>query len=252
MLGGSGEAVSLAHALEARVDIRLITSLRGVTRNAEPLPGELVVGGFGGVEGLRALLAARGVEAVVDATHPFARRIAWNVWQAATAAGLPRLKIWRAPWAPEPGDRWLDVADVAAARRLTAASWRRPFVSLGRSAMASFPSDGFDRVLYRSIEPAGDPTSELPANTVWVQGRGPFDVAGELSLFREHGIDVVVTKNSGGEATVAKLAAARQLGLPVVMIRRPPDPPPPLVATVDAALDWFDQRLPNTQRDDNV
>jgi precorrin-6A/cobalt-precorrin-6A reductase len=181
--------------------------------------------------------------ALVDATHPFAARMARNAARAARAAGVPRLKLWRPAWAPAPGDRWLEAADVAEAGRLAATVGRRPLVGLGGRGLAGFDFAPFERAFVRAIEAP----PHLPANAEWLEARGPFAVADERRLFAERGIDVVVTKNAGGEGAKAKLAAARELRLPVVVIRRPPPPAGPLAASVEAAVAWLDQVLASRQ-----
>ncbi|NBB69335.1 MAG: cobalt-precorrin-6A reductase [Alphaproteobacteria bacterium] len=243
LLGGTAEAAELAERLAGRDDLRLTTTLAGVTTAPRRLPGEVVVGGFGGAARLKRHLVAEGVAALVDATHPFAVRMARNADRAALAAGVPRLKLWRPAWEPAPGDRWLEAADVAAASRLAAEHGRRPLVSLGGRGLGGFDFAPFARALVRAIEAP----PELPANAEWVEARGPFAVADERRLLTERGIDVVVTKNAGGEGARAKLTAARDLGLPVVLIRRPPPPAGPLAASVDAALGWLDQVLASRQ-----
>ncbi|MFW5833354.1 MAG: cobalt-precorrin-6A reductase [Pseudomonadota bacterium] len=240
LLGGSTEAKAVALWLAARPEIRLVTSLAGVTRAPGPLPGDLRIGGFGGAMGLRRWLEAHAVEVVVDATHPFAVRIARNARRAAHVARLPHLKVWRPAWTAKPGDRWHEVADIEAAEAAARKLGRRPFVALGRGGAIRFATRGFDQVVFRTIEP---PPDVLPPRVRLVTGRGPFDVAAERRLFEDDAIDVLVTKNAGGSAGHAKLEAARGLGLPVVMIRRPPPPPPPLARDPDEARAWLAARL---------
>jgi len=243
LLGGTAEAATLAERLSARDDIRLTTTLAGVTRAPRRLPGEVVVGGFGGAARLRRYLLAVGVDAVVDATHPFAVRMARNARRAALAADVPRLKLWRPGWELQTGDRWIDAADVAEAAGAAARLGRRPLVSLGGRGLAGFDFARFEHAFVRAIE-APPP---LPANASWLEARGPFAVADERRLFAQAGIDVVVTKNAGGDGARAKLTAARELGLPVVMIRRPPPPAGALVTSVEEALARLDQVFASRQ-----
>ena len=238
LLAGSAEAIALARWLATREDVRLLVSLKGATRAPARLPGEPIVGGFGGGLGLCRFLRERGVALVVDATHPFATRIARNARRAALVAAVQHVKLWRPPWRPSPADRWHDAGDAADAARVASSLGARPFVGLGAGGVRHFPTAGFAEVTFRGIEPPLD----LPPNARFVRGRAPFTLADEVALLRTIGADVVVTKNAGGDAAFAKLAAARALGLPVVMMRRPPQPPPPLVddaATARASIARF-------------
>ncbi|MCE6996775.1 cobalt-precorrin-6A reductase [Saccharothrix sp. S26] len=223
VLGGTGEARELAAAL---VDLRVISSLAG--RVADPkLPvGEVRVGGFGGVDGLIAYLRAERVDAVVDATHPFADRITANALAATTATGTPFLVLRRPGWPPEDGWRYVD--SVAEAAALVAG--RRAFITTGRQELGAFTGG-----VARTVDPPDPPNPRLHV----VLDRGPYTVDGEVRLMREHRVEVLVTKDSGGPMTAAKLTAARHLGIPVVVVRRPPPPPAPLVETVAEAVEWL-------------
>lgn len=236
ILGGTTEAVQLAQACAAIPELEIITSLAGRTSAPTAPPGALRIGGFGGADGLERYLLAQRVGRLVDATHPFAAQIGRNAEQGCRAAGVPRLRLLRPPWQPQPGDRWIEVDSLAeAARHLPPAG--RVFLSVGRSDLAAFA--GLEPwFLVRTIEPP----ERCLANARWLADRGPFRLEDELALFCEHAIDIVVTKASGGEATYAKLAAARQLGLPVIMVRRPPPPAGPVVDSVAAALAWLAHR----------
>ncbi|TVQ36373.1 MAG: cobalt-precorrin-6A reductase, partial [Geminicoccaceae bacterium] len=220
LLGGSGEAVPLAAHLAGDPRVELITTLKGATPNPTPLAGDLRVGGFGGAKRLQRFLEDQRIGLVVDATHPFAQRIARNAWRAAVTARIPRLKLWRPAWTPTPADRWFEVDDASAAHELAQKLGQRPFVSLGRSGLTAFPAAPFAHVLYRAITSA----HPLPANATLLTAKGPFTLQDEQSLLQTHAIDVLVTKNSGGQATAPKLAAARSLALPVILLRRPPTP----------------------------
>jgi precorrin-6A/cobalt-precorrin-6A reductase len=237
ILGGTSEAAALATACAARGDLEVISSLAGRTHALQPPAGEVRVGGFGGAVGLELFLKARGIDRVIDATHPFAERIGRHAAVACRAAGVPRLRLLRPPWRPEPGDRWLEVADLAEAAARLPDLGRRAFLTVGHRGLDVFASLKHVWLLIRTIEPP--PVGAPLAQAQWLQGRGPFALESELELLRVHAIEVLVTKASGGEATYAKLEAARRLGLPVLMVRRPPPPPGPMVATVALALAWL-------------
>ncbi|MBB3083468.1 cobalt-precorrin-6A reductase [Geodermatophilus sabuli] len=235
VLGGTGEARRLAERLVAE-GVDVLSSLAG--RLADPrLPaGEVRIGGFGGPEGLAAALD--GVAALVDATHPFAATMTAHAVAAAAATGTPLLRLQRPGWTAQPGDdwRWVDSLEAAAA---AGAGYRSVFLTTGRQGLAAF-AELTGRCLVRAVEP---PSPPLPQRVTVVLARGPFPVEAELALMREHEVEVVVTKDSGGGMTAAKLTAARELGLPVVVVRRPPVPPGvPVVATVEAALAWLRAR----------
>lgn len=233
VLGGTGEARRLAAALLAE-GVEVLSSLAG--RVADPvLPaGEVRIGGFGGPDGLADWLTAHRPRAVVDATHPFAAQITTNAAAAAAATGTPLLRLQRPGWTPGPGDDWRFVDSLAAAAEAVAGV-RSVFVTTGRQGVEAFAGLP-GRVLVRAVDP---PDAPLPAGTTLVLARGPFSLADETALLREHEVDVVVTKDSGGHMTEAKLIAARELGLPVVLVRRPPLPPGvATVATVEDAVSW--------------
>ncbi|MGY1744139.1 cobalt-precorrin-6A reductase [Blastococcus sp. SYSU D00695] len=235
VLGGTGEARRLATALVERGD-DVLSSLAG--RVADPVlpPGRVRVGGFGGVEGLAQALAE--VDAAVDATHPFAAGITANAAAAAATTGTPLLRLQRPGWTAGPGDdwRWVDSLDEAAAAVRAATS---VFVTTGRQGLAAFAGLP-GAVLVRSVDP---PQAPLPARCTVVLARGPFTVEEETALMREHAVDVLVTKDSGGSMTAAKLTAARDLGVPVVLVRRPPLPAGvPVAATVAEALTWIAEK----------
>ncbi|GHE12084.1 cobalt-precorrin-6A reductase [Klenkia taihuensis] len=232
VLGGTGEARELAAVLTARGE-HVVSSLAG--RLADPvLPdGEVRVGGFGGVPGLTAWLAGHRPTAVVDATHPFAAGITANAAAACARAATPLLRLQRPGWTPGPGDDWRWVADLAEAAAVVRGT---AFLTTGRQGVGAFAALP-GRVLVRCVDP---PTEPLPPGATLVLARGPFTVADELALMREHAVDVVVSKDSGGHMTAAKLVAARELGIPVVLVRRPPLPAGvPVVGTVAAAVAWL-------------
>lgn len=219
ILGGTGEARALAARLAAQTGTRVTLSLAGRTRDPAPQPVPVRSGGFGGAEGLARYLAAERVDILVDATHPFARRISQNAAEAAALTGTPLFTLQRPPWAPGPGDRWTPVPDMAAAAQALGPDPARVFLAIGRQEAGAFRAAPQHSYLLRCIEPP-EPDA-LPGATV-LTARGPFSEAAERALLQTHAIDVLVTKNSGGSATYPKLAAARALALPVVMVDRPP------------------------------
>lgn len=247
ILGGTGEARDLADGAVARFGdgLAVTTALAGRTKAPARLAGAVRVGGFGGANGLARYLRDEAVDLLIDATHPFARTMPHNAARAAEAAGVPRLRLERAPWHPEPGDRWITVETTTDAAARTPALGRRVLLTVGGQEAAVFADAASGRattLLCRAIEAEGLPP-ETPVFRHLLR-RGPFDLAAERALLTEHGIDLLVTKNSGGAATAAKLTAAREAGLPVLMIDRPrPAAPGPRVERVDAALDWLAKRL---------
>ncbi len=219
ILGGSTEASALAAALAGRQDVAATLSLAGRVREPAPQPLPLRVGGFGGVEGLGTYLREEGIQVLVDATHPFAAAMSANARAAARMTGVPLLDAGRGGWMPEPGDRWTEVPTMAEAARALGVMPRRVFLTVGRLQLAAFVRAPQHHYLVRSIDPVGE--GHGLADACFVTARGPFAVEDEAALMGEHGIDVLVTKNSGGTASFAKIAAARRLGLPVVLVRPP-------------------------------
>ncbi len=237
ILGGTTEAIRLAEALAAKPDCNPVTSLAGRTRHPARVAGQLRTGGFGGPEGLKEYLTRESVEYLVDATHPFAEQITRHAAIAASAAGIPLLRLDRLPWQPQPGDRWIDAADAADAARCLPAIARRIFLAIGRQDLAPFSGRDGQWFLLRMIDPPAAPPNL--SRFACVTGRGPFSVEAELALLREHGIDTIVSRNSGGDASYAKIAAGRKLGLTIVMIRRPAALPGDRAETVAEALEWL-------------
>ena len=229
ILGGTTEASAIARGLAGDARFDPVLSFAGRTRAPVPPPIPWRVGGFGGAAGLAGYVRREGMEALVDATHPFAARISAH----AAAVDVPRLLVWRPAWQPGPGDRWTEVADMAAAFAALGPAPRRVFLTVGQQELAAFGPP--HHYLVRSVDPPPAP----PAGAMVITARGPFAVAEEQALLAAHGIDVVVTKNSGGAATAGKLAAARALGLPVVLVRRPGRPPGEAVPDAAGALAWL-------------
>jgi precorrin-6A/cobalt-precorrin-6A reductase len=235
ILGGTAEGRALAALALTHYGDRLdvVTSLAGRTSAPAAIAGRVRIGGFGGPAGLAAYLAAEGIAALVDATHPFAAAIHRAARLAAEAANVPRVAVVRPPWRPQNGDRWTEVADARAAAALLPALGKRAWLTVGVKDLAAF-ADVPAWFLVRRIEPG---PAALPGEVVI--DRGPFSVAEERALIEQHAIDVLVTKASGGAATRAKLDAARAAEIPVVLIRRPPPEPGEAVADEAAALAWL-------------
>ena len=262
ILGGTGEARALAEGLDALGGVRVLSSLAGrVARPRLPI-GEVRIGGFGGPERLAEWLRDEGVACVVDATHPFAQRISASAAQASEASGVPLLRLQRPGWTERPGDdwRWVDSLDEAAAllpalpRRgrsadhdgaaqpgETGAEPVRAFLTTGRQGLGAFRDCADTWFLVRCVDPPDQ--ADLPPRHELLLDRGPYTLAGELDLIDRHQIDVIATKDSGGDLTVAKLDAARERGLPVVVVRRPAGPDVPTVDAVGAAVDWAAAQL---------
>jgi precorrin-6A/cobalt-precorrin-6A reductase len=240
ILGGTMEARQLAERLAKRADLTVTLSLAGRTTAPTSYPVPVRVGGFGGSEGLAAYLGNQRIAVVVDATHPYAVAISANAAAAAPRAGVALLALRRAGWTPITGDRWIEVADAAGAVQALGNIPRCVLLALGRQAIEPFANAPQHRYLVRSVE-AIIPPLRVP-HAVYITGRGPFAEADERALLEQHRIEVIVAKNSGGPATYSKIAAARALGLPVIILRRPPLPAVEAVATVDDAVAWLDHR----------
>jgi precorrin-6A/cobalt-precorrin-6A reductase len=241
ILGGTTEARLLGQHLAGRAELRVTLSMAG--RTASPAAQSVPVrrGGFGGVAGLTRYLRDHDVIALIDATHPYAPTISAHALGAALQSHTPVLALRRPAWATVDGDRWIEVEDTEGAARSLGPKPRNVFLALGRQEIAAFASAPQHHYLIRSVDPV-EPPLPVP-HAFYIQERGPFDEGRELALLRAHAIDVVVAKNSGAQATYGKIAAARTLGIPVMMLRRPPDAAMPAVATVDEAMAWLDHAL---------
>jgi precorrin-6A/cobalt-precorrin-6A reductase len=239
VLAGTTEAFALAARLTTLGGVEVISSFAGETTSRKQPAGAVRVGRFGGAGELGQWLNAERISAVVDATHPFAEVAPGQAAEACAIQGIPRLRLVRRAWAPEPGDRWHEVARLAdAPSRVRALSARRVFLTVGSRQLAVFSGLTDVWFLVRSIEP---PMPVPLGRATTVAGRGPFALADERATFASHRIDCLVTKNSGGHSVAAKLVAARELGVPVIMVRRPPVPPGLQVPTVDEAVAWCEQ-----------
>jgi precorrin-6A/cobalt-precorrin-6A reductase len=237
VLGGTGEARAVAAALDEAAGVRVVSTLAG--RIAAPrLPaGEVRVGGFGGPDGLAAYLREERIDAVVDATHPFAERMSWSAVEACAQTGTQLLRLERPPFARDPAIDWREVASLDEAAALLPQAGRRVFLTTGRQGLAAFAQVAGAFFLVRCVDPPEPGT--LPAEHELLLDRGPFTLDGELALVDRHDLDVLVTKDSGGAMTQAKLDAARVRGLPVIVVARPPRPEAQTVPTVQEALAWI-------------
>ncbi|GLK75269.1 precorrin-6A reductase [Methylopila jiangsuensis] len=235
VLGGSSEGFAVAARLHA-LGFDVVTSFAGRTERRRTPEGRTRVGGFGGVEGLAAYLMTERPLCVIDATHPFAARMKANAAEACRRTGTPLTHVERPAWTPRPGDDWRPAADVAEAAALIPATDGPCLVTVGRQELAPFATRTDVALLLRMIDPLEAPFPH-PRATI-VLDRGPFGLDAERRLFDAHGVASVVAKNSGGDAARAKLDAARERGLPVVMIGRPPRPAGQTVPTPDAAAAW--------------
>ena len=234
ILGGTAEARALAGALDA-AGVAVTSSLAGRVANPRLPAGAVRIGGFGGPDALARWLTEHEVAAVVDATHPFAERISASAARAAPTAGVPMLRLERPSWRERPGDRWTWVADLDEAAATVPRLGRRVLLTTGRQGLAAFAGVEDTWFLVRCVDPPAPP---LPARHELLLARGPYTVAGERALVERHAIDLVVTKDSGGTHTEAKLDVARERGLPVIVVRRPPRPDVPTATSVEAALAW--------------
>lgn len=237
ILGGTADANRLAAAVAAEPHIDAVLSFAGRTETPKLPPIPSRIGSFGGAAGLMDYLRAERIDRVVDATHPFAAQMSRNAVEACVATGVPLLALERAPWQARSGDRWIEVDDLPAAAIALGGAPRRVFLGIGRQNLDLFADYQQHSYLVRLVDP---PRGPLPLSQVeFVVARGPFDRAADRALLAAHRIEIVVAKNAGGDAAVAKIEAARDLGLPVVMVRRPAIPPRRTVASVAEVMDWL-------------
>ena len=242
LLGGTSEARALSERLAREGGVEAVVSLAGRTRAplASPLPTR--IGGFGGVEGLRRYLVESRIDRVIDATHPFAERISANAREACAALGLPLAVLAREPWRRGSGDRWIEVADMAAAVAALGEKPRRVFLTVGRLSVGAFRAEPQHYYLVRSIEPP-EP-EEMPPSSELILARGPFSRGDEMRLMRERQIDALVTKNSGGPLTYAKIEAARDLAIETIVVSPPSAQTERRLENLEAALDFAREKRP--------
>lgn len=241
ILGGTTEASALARMLAHETRFAPTLSFAGRTKapHAPDIPYR--IGGFGGADALARWLVDERVAAIIDATHPYAARISANAVEASRTTGVPLASIVRAAWTRKPGDSWIDVTSAEHAAAATGRVSRRVFLSLGRLELSAFAAAPQHHYLARTIDPVGEML--LPPHVTLISGRGPFTFADEAALLKAHKVEIVVSKNSGGGATYAKIAAARTLGLQVIMIGRPNKPSGVRLADAAAAVVWLEARV---------
>jgi len=237
VLGGTTEARLLADRLAGDARFNVLLSFAGRTENLLLPATKYRVGGFGGASGLAAFLEREGFHALVDATHPFADEISTNAVEATQSREIPMIRLERPAWQSQPGDRFVSAPHMMAAARAIGAEPRRVFLTIGRQEVGAFKAAPQHDYLIRAIN-AFDP--ELPRARLILE-RGPFALGAELALLEKERIEVIVSKNSGTNATYAKIVAARQLGLPVIMVERPRLPAAPLAHSLDQLANWLDE-----------
>lgn len=234
LLGGTSEGLALADALGHVPHLRVVSSLAGRVSNPRLPSGEVRIGGFGGADGLTQVLREEQIDGVIDATHPFANKISANAYEACLRTKVPLLAISRPPWTERVGDIWHDATDVEDAARIAASFSGRILLTIGRQGVEAFVP--YDReFVIRAIEA---PLPPLPSRYELRLQRGPFTLEDERRLLQDCRVGVVVSKNSGGDKTYMKIVAARELGIPVVMVRRPVLPQVPSVDSIEAAVRW--------------
>lgn len=236
MLGGTTEATALCQALSA-AGLRGMISFAGrVARPVrQPLPQR--IGGFGGVAGLAAYLRAEAITHVIDATHPFAAQMSRNAVEACAQTQVPLVALTRAPWSARTGDRWTAVPDIVGSVAALDRPPARVMLAIGRMNLPAFAPHPQHFYLLRLVDPPQTPPP-LPDHHIVVD-RGPFTTADDLALMKAHRIDLIVSKNAGGQGAYAKIIAARELGVPVIMIDRPHLPARHELHDTRAVLDWI-------------
>lgn len=245
ILGGTTEANQLVARLSNDARFDAVLSYAGRTERPTPPPIPWRVGGFGGVDGLTNYLRDEKIARVVDATHPFAAQMSAHAIAACAIAHVPLLALERLPWQRIAGDRWIEVDDFAAAAQALGISPRRVFLGIGRMQLAPFASHPQHFYLVRLVDP---PRAPLPLQAELIVARGPFDLAGDRAMLADHRIDIVVARDAGGDGAFAKIEAARELGLAVVMVRRPLIPARETVETVGEVLRWLGHDEPPAER----
>jgi precorrin-6A/cobalt-precorrin-6A reductase len=241
ILGGTGDSKALAVQAAGIPGLEVISSLAGRTHQPDVPSKNTRIGGFGGIAGLVDYLHQQRIDLLIDATHPFAAQISWNAAAAAKAADIPHLMLVRPAWEQKTGDRWIEVPNNEAAAAALPGLASRIFLTIGRQELSSFAHLQDLWFLMRMIDPPS-PDSALPPGKLLLD-RGPFSLDDERSLLQTYQISVTVSKNSGGNATYAKIIAARELNIPVVMVQRPAMPDCEQAMTLPACLAWISEQL---------
>jgi precorrin-6A/cobalt-precorrin-6A reductase len=243
VLGGTGDAAKVIEQMRTLPNLTVTASLAGRTPQPNiPQDNECIkvrMGGFGGIDGLVDYIKAQSIELIVDATHPFAAQISQNAAAAASICQIPRVLLNRPAWVKQPDDRWIEAPDLNTAAAMLPEFGKRVFLTIGRQELAAFADVPDCWFLMRMITP---PIPPIPSGKILLQ-QGPFAVEAERELLIQQSIELIVSKNSGGSATYAKIIAARELGLPVLMIPRPALPSGDVVDTIAACVDWVKQQL---------
>ncbi|NTF08660.1 cobalt-precorrin-6A reductase [Agrobacterium rubi] len=241
ILGGTADARILAGKLADESGYRILLSMAGRTRDPVAQPVPMRSGGFGGASGLARFIEDNAFDLLVDATHPYAARISANAVEAAGIAGVPLVALERPAWVKTPGDDWREVPDVDSAVTALGQESYTAFLALGRQELLPFEAAPQHHYLIRSVDPV-EPPLVVP-HARYITARGPFALADEVTMLRDNGVEAVVCKNSGGAAAYGKIEAARQLGIPVIMIARPAHPCGDTVSDIDTALSAIRHQL---------
>lgn len=244
ILGGTGEATQLAASSATIPQIEIISSLAGRTTNPISPIGNVRIGGFGGQTGLTDYIKQMNIDILIDATHPFAAQISFNAAIATESTNIPRLMLIRPTWEKLPEDRWIEVDSVESAATTLKTQAKRVFLTVGKQQLPAFAQLKGIWFIMRLIELPPTSTALLPPGE-FICDRGPFSLPNEREILQKYNIDTIVSKNSGGDATIAKIIAARELGIPVVMVNRPPTPPGERVSNVNEAFIWLQKKLNN-------
>lgn len=239
ILGGTSDSRKIAAAASLLPNLEVISSLAGRTQNPASLPGEIRVGGFGGAAGLAAYIRKEKIDYLIDATHPFATQISMNALTAAKECQIPHLLYQRPPWQREESDIWYEVDSLVEAAELLPSLAKRVFLTIGRQEVKYFENLPDLWFLIRSIEPP----KPINIKGEIILGRGPFSLPEEFQLLKQYRIDMIVAKNSGGEATYAKIIAARQRKIPIMMVRRSSFPNCEIFTQIADVISWLNRRI---------